>query len=75
MERCKSCKHWDTSDYRAKAWSQEGEQWGLCEALTSTADRVERPVVRIAEAACYSEGIGGDFLARPDFGCVLHEAV
>ena len=69
MGHCKTCEHWDTTDYRAIAWRRDGHDWGLCVLLTVDS----RPADQLAEAACYTEGIGGDFLARAMFGCLLYE--
>lgn len=74
MPSCRTCKNWRPDDYRAIEWSRSGVSWGLCTALTSADDTAGVAPARIAEAACYGEGIGGDFLSRPEFFCALHES-
>jgi len=69
MGTCSSCRFWKKDDWRVKIQRGDGRDWGLCELLTvDDSDDMERP----AEAACFSEGIGGDFVTTGEFGCTAH---
>lgn len=81
--RCKDCKHWA----RLKQGYSLMPVRGLCVAISTenwlVSEEFEAPLSetvldddspRIAEATCLSEGIGGELMTAPEFGCVLFEA-
>jgi hypothetical protein len=69
MNTCETCGHWKRHDWRVEMQQRNGGVWGLCTRLTSSDEGPDHRDIRPAEAVDFSEGIGGDFVTRPEFGC------
>jgi hypothetical protein len=60
---CANCAHWTKAHW---AHRQVEDGAAIC-ALLSQRDT---PEVWLAQAACFSEGINGELMTKPNFGCV-----
>ena len=68
MSKCKDCKYWNTTSCFL---SDVCGDFGYCEKHSP--ERGDDTKDNLAIAMCYGEGIEGEFLTKPEFGCVEFE--
>ena len=66
--KCSECSYWDKDSY-----ATNGSDMGMCYKFSELS--VKDAENTKAEAICYGEGIGGEFITMPDFGCVEFELI
>ena len=65
---CGSCKYWDKEDFRISSLPRDFNGMGVC--TKHTHERTQNMKEELADAICFTEGIGGEFITREAFGCV-----
>ena len=63
--RCFSCKHWVDNYYLLRGYSDRHKICNIANLDDSGG---------FIDAICFGEGIGGEFITRDDFWCVLYNA-
>jgi len=74
MNRCKTCKHWrgiESWVFGKDKREEDARGRRMCHAV-SNQRKPERPG-QLAAAVCLDEGIDGELLTAPEFGCVMWE--
>jgi len=71
---CKTCAMWTEEGWRVAMMREipAYAKWGCCQRFTNLRRDAIEEAGALAEAMCLAEGIGGDFMTAPDFGCVQH---